>query len=554
MRPPPHSPPKNISLGGGSLVSPRLLPPRHKQLGLPSPSLSPPFLPLSVSLLPVVLSSLPLSFYSSPLSVFPSTYTFSPSPLLPPLTSLSLASAGGSLPAPAMETAPSLASGGDRGGTIKLLPPSTSARCSSCAALDSELGLFSVALPPAPSCSLFTDTNWTCTTLAPRMGALVSSLGNPRNATLLRRGLFPHADLLGVLVSPESAAVLNGTATPGPLTLPISRANFTSMISVRYGADDLLGVIYTHNSSLPVAAEFILWLRDLLGRNIDLVQLTKAAVCKCVDVAPSVEITPDGKHGGAALAGYVVHPLDLPQLGTSTPARSKHFCVEHWCGVKPHPDCCPHACLSPHYIFLHVPKTGGSSIECATTDWELDGRWTNMGHAPFHFVRYCSSRCGTTPRAAMVMTVRNPYDYWLSDYAYAKVCLGKKCSATAMYLEARNSTHVLATFDLFIRYIAAVGPEPLSQSAHIRRMCGLPCRPDYVLRTETLNADFLALLGTANFPLRSLPHINTARKGDGIEERMQEYTTDLADIVQQLEPILFSDDAFGFGYSRSLSR
>ena len=44
------------------------------------------------------------------------------------------------------------------------------------------------------------------------------------------------------------------------------------------------------------------------------------------------------------------------------------YCSEHWC----HNSCCLKACAphgTHHVVYSHVPKTGGSAIECAAQAW-----------------------------------------------------------------------------------------------------------------------------------------------------------------------------------------
>jgi hypothetical protein len=320
---------------------------------------------------------------------------------------------------------------------------------------------------------------------------------------------------------------------------------------LRYGIDDVTGVIFNSPEHEPIARDFALWLRELTGREISLVRTTKdkLARCECVAVPAAVAVP---------------HPLHLPQLG-SVAHISGGVCSEHWCdrGLAGHPPCCPyeisapemHPSLNqqPHYhpVFLHIPKSGGSSIECLTKDWDKAGIWTNMGHASFPAVSQCASRAAPLAQSALIISVRNPFDYWLSVYEYAKYCIRTNTpqSFEASYLQKRNATDRLATFTTFMRYMDGESwARDATQSHHIERSCGSPCNYEFLLRTETLGADWLALLGTLQLPLRPLSHVNVANAASDSETRRAGYTPELAQIVLNLEAQLFDE----YGYSREL--
>jgi hypothetical protein len=319
---------------------------------------------------------------------------------------------------------------------------------------------------------------------------------------------------------------------------------------LRYGVGDVTGVIFNSPEHEPIARGFALWLRTLTDRDISLVRTTPGALarCECEAVPPPAAAT-------------ALPPSWLPVLGdTVLIASGSGFCTQHWCDKEDRGPCCPVDVVEPeihpslyqqpkyHPMFLHIPKTGGSSIECLSKDWDAVGQWTNMGHASFPAVSHCGSRADPIVPHAFIMTVRNPFDYWISVYEYAKLCIAINSSGSleAGYLRKRNATDSLATFSTFMRYMVSQKNGP-SQAGHIRRSCGMPCNYRYLLRTETLDKDWLAVLGTLHLPLRPLSHVNVANPNADSEMRKAMFTPELVRIVQQLEPDLFVE----YGYSRS---
>lgn len=100
----------------------------------------------------------------------------------------------------------------------------------------------------------------------------------------------------------------------------------------------------------------------------------------------------------------------------------------------------------------------------------------------------------------IILSIRNPYDYWSSLFRFAKSGNG----AVGMQLRQQNLGKALNTFDGFMRYSEAKGRH-YSLSNRVEKMCGRPCVYNFLLRTETLKSDWTRLLTTLQIPSAIAP-------------------------------------------------
>ena len=163
-------------------------------------------------------------------------------------------------------------------------------------------------------------------------------------------------------------------------------------------------------------------------------------------------------------------------------------------------------------------------------------------HGP-HYTRQCAALPGIMTfrgvRPQIVLSIREPYEYYHSLYTYAY-------SGTGM-----PKTH-LAFEDFMKTYVEKAAPTPkahyrYSQATRITRVCGTPCNYDYLLRTESLTQDWAALLKAMRIPLReaaaSLPRLNpTTTKRGGAKPVI--FTRRVLDIIDRADGMLF--DLFGY--------
>ena len=234
------------------------------------------------------------------------------------------------------------------------------------------------------------------------------------------------------------------------------------------------------------------------------------------------------------------------------------FCTEHHCGRT----CCPQPCrLAPgaraHVVFLHVEKTGGSSIECATQAWQGQGFWTNMGHTSLAAVTTCEARCGDVP-TARVLTVREPYEYWQSVYKYAWLEGGPSivrawiAKHTYQKSTAQRRRGILSTLRSFLEWVEAKGEnavgDGISQSARVHHACGgdATCRYDVLLRTDNLSAGWSALIERYALPRVALPRLNAAEARPGKREPEVTLTEEAMASIERLDAAIFRE----FGYTR----
>jgi hypothetical protein len=316
-----------------------------------------------------------------------------------------------------------------------------------------------------------------------------------------------------------------------------------NQVQLRYGMDDVLGVIAKAPRQLPHAARFTQWLAELTGRRLDTVLLT-ADGCRCLDR--------DNERAEAGQSEMPVVPYEQP------PRAESAACADS--PVIP----CPVACTAPpmnllrrastsHVWFVRTPLTDGNLVACATRDWERMGWWTTIGLGRTALERptQCATPCRGT-RQVLVITVRNPYAYWWRRYQAFVSCgggEGRNCTTPA---DAAASSHrktllsapKLPSFDTFLQVETKL--PGISQSEYIQRLCGNPCRYDFVLRAEALETDWIALLAQLSFPLRRLP-LTDESVPDDPAELAEHYTPELVNLVQAVEAFVFEHFKYPLG-------
>ena len=194
-----------------------------------------------------------------------------------------------------------------------------------------------------------------------------------------------------------------------------------------------------------------------------------------------------------------------------------------------------------------MPKTGGSAIECAAQAWADAGMWDLMGHVPKANADVCAARCASVP-VLRVVSVRDPYDYWASTFKFAWECesSGNGCSQMGTTLRGAGKLSALrGGFASFMRSMAE-DTHRLSQSERVATACGRPCEYDVALHTETLQADWNALMTRLGAPLNAMPRINSGRIPEGAwgPPPPIRWTSELRRLVYQIDREVF--ETFGY--------
>ena len=240
------------------------------------------------------------------------------------------------------------------------------------------------------------------------------------------------------------------------------------------------------------------------------------------------------------------------------------FCTNHRCVGDPGACCtsCKHIASGPHVYFLHVEKTGGSSVECATQKLVRAGMWTNMGHGSIRDARHClAQHCppgNTTKNVTQnvtVTTIRNPYSYWQSLFYYMRTEARKghygavKAPAGLAHFGASNhvANWTAEDFNTLIRWAnesrSGIGPT-LRLTPKLSRACGSPCKADVVLRGENLQDDLEPVWSLLGVRRITLPHENTMSASD--KDPPVQWDADALDRVWWMERSIFQQ----FNYTR----
>jgi hypothetical protein len=196
---------------------------------------------------------------------------------------------------------------------------------------------------------------------------------------------------------------------------------------------------------------------------------------------------------------------------------------------------------SKSFLFVHVPKTGGNSIQVilkAYADDELvcraphhDGverfeihneKYKIQKHAPLNTYK-ARLEPNFYNSLFKFSTIRNPWDMMIS--AYFSPHHGKREWDREVFLDLLNRSHTLRDYvrsdSLLVKAMKKIGVQ--------LRPGDLNAEMDFLLKFESLEKDFKTLCGKIDIPYTHLPNRNASSRS----HYSKYYDTDLKETVRK---------------------
>lgn len=185
-------------------------------------------------------------------------------------------------------------------------------------------------------------------------------------------------------------------------------------------------------------------------------------------------------------------------------------------------------CTEKKLIYIHIPKTGGTSVEKVLFDRENSSEHVPIQYYKEYYPQYYAD-------FYIVTFVRNPYTRMISVYNYYRAGGNKKGALDQKLAEAFRRINSLDVFvDLF---------DYMKNLLHLKRQIdfiGAAYRVDWIGRFETFNEDLQTLIVKFNIP-RQIVHYRSAEYPDDIM-----VTKKFLEFVDEY----YNEDFERFGYSK----
>ena len=190
-----------------------------------------------------------------------------------------------------------------------------------------------------------------------------------------------------------------------------------------------------------------------------------------------------------------------------------------------------------NFIFVHVPKTGGRSVEAALSTKKIGGHqdpnFPYGKHSPHHPIKTYFSRVKGFNSMFKFAFVRNPFSRILSEYLYVRRWEGCLCKENFNFKEKYN------TFKKFIRF-GAIDVCSWENHNTLQIEMADPDYMDFIGRFENLQEDFNTICDKIGAPRKMLPHRNKTKH--------KHYTEYYDDETRKIIEEKYAKDIEYFGY------